>query len=435
MNIFCYGITYIFEQFISYQYFNNKFEKKKNKNIIFLIYLSSFLLQFAISFFNAPYFNLTAFFISNLLVSMLCFDIKWKQSIFNVFLLTAIMISTELLAMYSFTTILKIDLLACKYNDLILFFETVSTKTLYFLVAYLFSNFAKKETKNLKDYSICLFILPATSVMTTAGFAYLSFRLEINRSTNILFIAISLILLISNIIIFLIHEKIVETLITNAELQLEKQKEKINNEYYDELEKQYDSSNILIHDIKKCLSNIKALSNENDNKKITEYVDSIYKGYEINSLKQFSKNKLVNVIISRYSNLCANNGIELSVDIRDIDFSFITDSDLTALLDNLLENSYEAAQQSSRKEIDLSIDRRNENYILIETKNSSDIIPEVKGTTLVSTKTEKKFHGLGTKSISRIVKRYDGNIEFRYVEESNTFIVSILLKCHSIQDM
>lgn len=208
MNIFCYGITYFFEQFISYQYFNNKFEQKRNKKIIFLIYLSSFLFQFVVSFFNAPYSNLIAFFLSNLFVSMFCFDIKWKQSIFNVFLLTAIMISTELLAMYSFTVLLKIDLLECKDNDLILFIETVSTKTLYFLVANLFSKFAQKETKELKDYSIFLFILPATSVITTASFAYLSFKLEIDHTTNVLFVVLCLILLLSNIIIFLIHEKL-----------------------------------------------------------------------------------------------------------------------------------------------------------------------------------------------------------------------------------
>lgn len=435
MNTICYLFTFAFEQFISYQYFNNKFNKKRRTYIIIFSYALSFIVQYFISLLTIPYLNLISFFIANLIVVIICFNSNLKQVLFNVFILTAIMISTELLAMYAFSTILGINLLECRNNDLILFLETAATKSIYFLVAFMISKISKKEVRvsnNIRDYSILLFVLPVSSIITIVSFSYLSFNFNIDRNVNLLFTITTLVLLFSNVIVFLIHEKIVDTLTKNAELQLEKQKEKINKEYYDELERQYDSSNILIHDIKKCLSNIKALSNANDNKKITEYVDSIYKGYEINSLKQFSKNKLVNIIVSRYSNLCANNQIELLVDIRDIDFSFITDSDLTALLDNLLENSYEAAKQSSKKEIYLSIDRRNENYILIETKNSSDIIPEVKGTTLVSTKTEKKFHGLGTKSVSRIVKRYDGNIEFCYLKESNTFIVSILLKCHSL---
>ena len=51
-------------------------------------------------------------------------------------------------------------------------------------------------------------------------------------------------------------------MIKNTELELEKQKLHINEEYYIELEKQYDSSNILIHDIKKCLGNIKGFINK-----------------------------------------------------------------------------------------------------------------------------------------------------------------------------
>lgn len=428
MIIFCYGITYFFEQFISYQYFNNKFEQKRNKKIIFLIYLSSFLFQFVVSFFNAPYSNLIAFFLSNLFVSMFCFDIKWKQSIFNVFLLTAIMISTELLAMYSFTVLLKIDLLECKDNDLILFIETVSTKTLYFLVANLFSKFAQKETKELKDYSIFLFILPATSVITTASFAYLSFKLEIDYTTNVLFVVLCLILLLSNIIIFLIHEKIIDTLTVNTELQLEKQKEKINREYYKKLEQQYDSSSILIHDIKRILANIKTLSLTENNENISEYINSIYHGYEIQSLQQYSKNKLANIIISRYASLCQDNNIDFNIDIRDIDFSFIPESDLTALLDNLLENSYEASKISSKKEINLIIDRRNEKYMIIKISNYSESSPKIKGNTIITSKENKMFHGIGTKSIERIVKRYDGNIKCNYSEDEHIFSVTILLK-------
>lgn len=428
MNTFCYLFTFAFEQFISYQYFNNKFNKKCKLQIVILAYIFSFVIQYSISFFEIPYLNLTSFFVSNLIVGIICFKAKTRQLIFNVFLLEAIMIATEMVAMYSFTTLLGISLLECKNNELVLFLETAATKTFYFVILYIISKFSKKETNNFNDYSILLFVLPVSSIATIVSFSYLSFTLDINKKINILFTIISLILLLSNIFIFLIHEKIIDTLTKNSELQLEKQKEEINNEYYKELEKQYDSSNILIHDIKKCLSNIKVLSIEENNKTITKYVDSIYQGYEINLLKQYSKNKLVNVIVSRYANLCNDNNVNFTVDIRDIDFSFLTDSDLTALLDNLLENAYEASKKSLKKEINLSIDYHNENYIFIKVFNSSDIVPKVDGTALVSTKPDKKFHGLGTKSILRIVKKYDGNIKFNYLKDSNSFIVSILLK-------
>ena len=257
---------------------------------------------------------------------------------------------------------------------------------------------------------------------------YVSINLDLDQTANILFMVISFLLLIINIVVFLVHEKIVSTLTKNTELQLEKQKEEINKEYYTELEKQYNSSNILIHDIKKCLLNIRALSNEKDNEKIIEYVDSIYNGYEIKSLKQYSNNKLVNVIVSRYAQLCNNNNVNLTVDIRNIDFSFITDSDLTALLDNLLENAYEATKKSKNREIELKIDSRNEKYILFDIMNSSDTKPKMIGNFYLSTKNDNDLHGIGLKSISRIVKRYFGNLECNYNETDKTFHTSILLK-------
>ena len=194
----------------------------------------------------------------------------------------------------------------------------------------------------------------------------------------------------------------------------EKQKEKINKEYYTELEKQYNSSNILIHDITKCLLNIRALSNEKDNEKIIEYIDSIYNGYEIKFLKQYSNNKLVNVIASRYAHLCDDEMISIEIDIRNIDFSFMNDCDLTALLDNLLENAYEAARKSKKKEIELKIDIRNEKYILFHITNSCDTEPKMIGNFYLSTKNDNNLHGIGLKSISRIIKRYSGKINCDY---------------------
>lgn len=177
---------------------------------------------------------------------------------------------------------------------------------------------------------------------------------------------------------------------------------------------------------------IKELSKEADVKEIPKYIDSIYNGYNIKELKQYSKNKLVNVIVSRYATLCSEAEIVFSVDIRNVNFSVIEDSDLTALLDNLLENAYEAAKASGEKQIDLNIDYRNENYLLIDLVNTSDRQPKLKGKELVTTKQDSGVHGIGLKSISRIVKRYSGNMYYKYDASNKTFHTSIVLKLSNI---
>lgn len=431
MITLCYLFIFVFEQFVSFIYFNGKFYIKVKPVLLLLSYAVSFAVQFSISFINIPYLNLLTFLVLNIIIVHTCFAANFKQTVFNVLLLEGIMISTELVIMYFITTILNIKLLVD--NELIVFLETAASKALYFLIAYLIAKYSTKGNPRYKsDYSLLLFILPLASIIIIVSFAYLSFNLEIDRTINLLFSIISLILFITNIVVIYIHEKTTQTLIKNSELQIEHQKEKINEEYYANLEKQFDASSILIHDIKKCLLNIKELSKESDAENIRKYVDSIYDGYGIHELKQHSKNKLVNVIVSRYIDLGRKAKIDFSVDIRDVDFRFITDSDLTALLDNLLENAYEAAKSSTRKQMDLRIDYRNENFLWIDLQNSSDQKPKVKGNILITTKPEVGVHGIGLKSISRIVKRYSGNMNYQYDEDRKIFHTSIMLKLTNI---
>jgi two-component system sensor histidine kinase AgrC len=431
MITICYLFIFVFEQFVSFIYFNGKFDIKVKPVILLLSYTISFAIQFSINLINIPYLNLLTFLVLNIIIVHTCFAANFKQTVFNVLFLEGIMISTELVIMYFITTILNIKLLV--NNELIVFLETAASKALYFLIAYLIAKYSTKENPRYQsDYSMLLFVLPLASIIIIVSFAYLSFNLEIDRTINILFSIISLILLITNIVVIYVHEKTTQTLIKNSELQLEQQKEKINEEYYTNLEKQYDSSNILIHDIKKCLMNIKELSKEADAKEIPEYIDSIYNGYNIKELKQYSKNKLVNVIVSRYANLCHKANIDFLVDIRNVDFHFITDSDLTALLDNLLENAYEAAKSSTEKQIDLHIDYRNENFLLIDLHNTFDRQPKLIGKELVTTKQGSGVHGIGLKSISRIVKRYSGNMNYKYDKDHKVFHTSIMLKLTNI---
>lgn len=429
MITLCYLFIFVFEQFVSYIYFNGKFDIKVKPITILLSYTISFVVQFSVSFMNIPYLNLLTFLIFNIIVVHICFSADFKQTAFNVLLLEGIMISTELVIMYFITALLNIKLLG--NNELVVFLETAASKALYFLIVYLIAKHSAKENYSYKkDYSLLLFVLPIVSIIIIVSFTYLSFHLPIDRKTNFLFTVLSLILLFTNVIVIYIHEKTIHTLIKNTELQIEHQKEKINEEYYTNLEKQFDSSSILVHDIKKCLLNIKELSKESDTENIRKYVDSIYDGYGIRELKQYSKNKLVNVIISRYVDLGRKAKIDFSVDIRNVDFHFITDSDLTALLDNLLENAYEAAKSSTRKQMDLRIDYRNENFLWIDLQNSSDQKPKVKGNILITTKPEVGVHGIGLKSISRIVKRYSGNMNYQYDEDRKIFHTSIMLKLY-----
>lgn len=430
MNTLCFLFIFIFEQLISYIFFSRLFEKVKKDSLIFLLLTCSFLIQFSINFIGIPFLNLLSFFVCNLLIVFIGFNTTAKQAVFNVILLEGFMITTELIAMYGISLILNVQLTEYQNNDFLIIVETVTTKLLYFIFVFLTSKLrSKNKLKYGNDnFSLFLFILPLISILIIISFGYLSIYYNLDKTSHTLFVIISFLLLFSNIVVFFVNDKITATLTENTELQLEAQKKEINNDYYKELERQYDLSAILIHDIKKHLRIIDEYSLEQDYDNIHKYIKSVYSSNEIPTIKQFSNNKLVNVIISRYSQLCLENDILFDVDIRNIDFSFISESDLTSLLDNLLDNAVEATKKSKKKTICLSIDKTNEYFVIFKLVNSCDFKPKKIGNVFISSKVDAIPHGFGLKSINRIAKKHNGYTLYEYNEQAKEFNTSVILK-------
>jgi hypothetical protein len=121
-------------------------------------------------------------------------------------------------------------------------------------------------------------------------------------------------------------------------------------------------------------------------------------------------NATLNLITHRFYEKCNCANIRFDVNIREARLDFMTAPDITALFDNLLENAYESASASDQRSIDFSAYIRNKNFLIIRLTNSCDVKPEYENGELKTTKSSP-FHGIGTRSIKRIVKKYDGDID------------------------
>ena len=132
------------------------------------------------------------------------------------------------------------------------------------------------------------------------------------------------------------------------------------------------------------------------------------------AVKQFSSNKLANVIISRYAHLCANSEIKFNCDVRSIDFSFLSDSDLTILLDNILNGAYKSAEKSEERFIDMSIGSFNEAYVVLNVRHSVDGSPDIKNSERAA-------------RISKIIQKYGGLVLFVCADE-RIFAAKIMFK-------
>lgn len=431
MTIFCYATVHIFEAIISYIFFSNKFTSKLNNNAMFLCFFSSSLVQFIINLVSDNNFtNLIGFIACNILLCIFCFNTNIFQSIYATILLTSIMFITEMCVLFLAMIIFKIDFSNIESNSMTFVLVSGSSKLLFFFVAYFVSKLSIKENKeNLKlNKTNMLFFLPMASILIMGGMSYIALKYELDEYAYILFVVGTILLMYSNIVVFLVHESVLQTQAENTSLKLQKQKSEIDTEYYSILQNQYENSNILIHDIKRHLLSIKELSNEKDFEGINKYIDNLYENYQIKYLRIYSDNKLINAIINRYMNTCKDKTIDFYCDIRDIDFSFMSDNDITSLLDNLLENAIEATQNANNKKIELTVKPINTNYIVINAWNYCSSAPNLNDGKLQTTKSNKFIHGYGIKSIERIAKQYDGNVSHSFNPDEMKFTLSVVLK-------
>ena len=422
-------LTYLFEALISLMFFGKKYEKRFHIGIILSAFTLSALIQFGVNVAGIQVLNLGSFIFCNFLLCLICYKTKFMQAIFSTLLLAAAMLITEIAIMYVSSLLFGIAVLEYTTNELVLFLQSGSSKLLYFLTVYLLAKLSTKEERNDlgSAKSFLLLLLPITSIVILLGIFKAAISYKFDKSIYVVLIISTVLLMYANIAVFWVHESLIKTQRENTELQLQAQKAELDTEYYTLLQNQYENSNILIHDIKRHLLSIKNLADENDCDGIEHYIDNLYSEYEVKNIKKFSNHKLVNAIINRYAKVFSDSGITFNCDIRNIDFSFIADNDLTSLLDNLLENALEASRDSEYKKVELLIAPTNVNYISISLSNTCSAAPNIKNGKLITTKKKSAPHGYGFKSIKRIADKYDGNVSFDYDKEKQLFSIRIVL--------
>lgn len=76
---------------------------------------------------------------------------------------------------------------------------------------------------------------------------------------------------------------------------------------------------------------------------------------------------------------------------------------------------------------------RNDDYISIEMKNSSDKAPLSIAGKLVTTKGNPFHHGYGTKSMKRVIRKYDGTHEWDYNKTDRIFTTTAVVKVKNLK--
>lgn len=425
--------TLCIEIFICLDFYSS-FASKRMRNItVFLIVsLLYFIHGFSALILNVTALNIIISFVINFLSAFICYDCGLKKAIFSALFLTTVMTVTEFCSMALFSLINNVtfgskEYLVSAIDDKELYFIfSVFSKLLYFLIEKSFSySFSAKKT-----YPAFLFIFPICALLTLYVFYTVLSQYEVTIALKILItFAVSFLVasVFFNYIFFIKHSNKIHKA---NKIQIKKEKVDSEASYYRLLDKQNDEMKKFIHDEKNHLSAIKSIA---QNAEVDRYIESLYKEIDGYSIIGNTHNKFLDLIINKYEHICSESKIEFDTLIKTANLSFISEPDLIALLENILDNAVEAAKKTDAKKIELSLNKKNGFDVLV-CNNSSVHRPILQGENFVTTKNELGFHGVGIGIIKKVVTKYNGIFEWSYDDINKEFTIYIAFKNNDLKN-
>ena len=417
-------LTYFMEMLISYAFFSQIGERKvpiiKCMLIGFLMFESGALINLSMS--NIIWLNALCFFIINLSFGFICYQIKITRLIFYSVLLDIFSTALEVATIFLVSVITDTDTKAYLSQTNMLILELVISKLLYFLICNIAARLAKKEKSNIR-FPLVLYIYPVTVIAGLLIFWDICVNSDIIYRQKIALAVISSALFFSVVLLFIMYQHNIEKENELFLLQNEMDKMETDKTYYDILEKQNQELQIYAHDAKKHLSAIREL---NDNPIIENYVSTMSDALKNYSSSCRSGNHLLDVIISKYETECQLKNIQFSFDVKLCNLDFIENYDLVTILGNLFDNAVCAAENTENAFISLYTHYAN-TYAVLELSNSCNTPPVISNKELLTTKKNKRQHGLGIKSIKNTLKKYSGELEWKYDNTDKVFTAILMI--------
>lgn len=416
---------YLSEWFIVCSYAKSVYEKRNKLSVFFTVILYIIVMLIYKFVTTTEIFNV----LFTLLCHILCFYIGFrstlKSSLFHGLILAITQFVSEVIAIYIISFVSNSTNDSYIENSIIYMYDVIISKILFFSISRFLLKFSNQENPE-KSWGRWFFlsILPLSSLFIIMVMRLLTNGQKFSFFESVICVLSISSLLIANIVVYLIYERAEKSNQKLIELELINQKNDNDMQYLELLEKKNEQMQIMTHDYK---NNVLTIASMTDSVELKEYINSMVG--EIKKYNQLAKtkNRLLDVILNKYTDICDNKNLIFETDIMTDNLSFIDGYDISSLFNNILDNAVEAAEKSKDRFLSLSISTSLNSYHKITVINSCDTKPETKNGKLITSKADKSTHGLGTKSINKIVTKYGGELQWEYNASENIFKLTIVI--------
>lgn len=417
-------VVYAFDMLIIYIFFSRTAEKSVStfKSILFGLLLFEVASSINVLFQNNLWINTVVSIMIRISFGICCFRIRPFQALSYSVILVVINFALELVSVLLISTITKNQPVDYNSNLPLLAIECSTSKIFLFLTCLILSHVVIPSIRWSK-HQLSLLFFPISASICLAIFWYICLQENIGTDISYLLAIASVIIFSSNVLLFITYQHQIE--IDQERMRMKSENERLQTEksYYDILEQQNRQLMVYAHDAKNHLAAIHAL---NANPAIENYITKLLDQLRSYTSNCHSGNMMLDVMINKYVLECERRGIRFEYYVRTCNLKDVEDIDLVAVLGNLMDNALTAAEVSTDHFVSLETTQRN-GYNVVVIYNSCDTAPDTYGDRLVSTKEDKKLHGYGLQSVSQILKQYNGDFHWDYIEAQHAFVVTVMI--------
>ena len=230
-------------------------------------------------------------------------------------------------------------------------------------------------------------------------------------------------ILLINFVVYYVFEKMETVYAQNKEYALQEQRHKMLEEYYRQMEIHQKEVRTIKHDLKNQLAALGAYI-AGDRDKAAGQVDALIRQLAGSSEYQFTTHPGVNALLGVKYRCAREFGIACEFDVKLPENIRIEGNDLATVLGNILDNAIEACRYcEGQRYIRFQLIYFNGSLVL-SSENSTDGLSQ----NLESRKGNVAGHGLGMGSIQNAVRKYGGNMQHSFGQNSFTLELTLFEK-------
>lgn len=207
----------------------------------------------------------------------------------------------------------------------------------------------------------------------------------------------SVLLLIINFYCLYVWYDLAENRELKHRLEMIRKQNEITHQYYEDMEKNYEDSRKIIHDIRNHLNILEQSVQE----KNSSYFQDVHGMLNSLGMKFYTSNRILNIVLNDKLKRLDPEQVECNLGEAALDF--LADADVTTIFANLLDNALEAGEGKEGFWLKIRGDKI-QDFTVVKIWNPSDgeYQPGISG--------KKGHEGLGLENVKQAVEKYQGNL-------------------------